>query len=109
MTTLEELQAWFSAQCNGNWEYEQGIIIESNEGPGWWVKMSLARTPLQGQKFPPISENIDRIGYPTSGDWIHCYSENDTWNGAGDNSKLETILKTFLTWAKSIELEKSAI
>lgn len=102
MNTLRELQQWFTEQCNGDWEHQQGIIIESCDNPGWWVRIDLANTSLQKQRFETISENIDIRGYPTSDEWLRCYIENGVWKGAGDINKLETILEKFLSWAKTI-------
>ncbi|GHB54781.1 hypothetical protein GCM10010331_48120 [Streptomyces xanthochromogenes] len=32
---LDRLQSWYSAQCNGDWEHEWGIKIDTLDNPGW--------------------------------------------------------------------------
>jgi hypothetical protein len=46
MDIFAELQRWYEAQCNGDWEHHNGITIESCDNPGWWVKIDLADTSL---------------------------------------------------------------
>lgn len=101
MSALSRLQAWYARQCNGEWEHHHGVSIESCDNPGWWVKISLGNTPLQGVAFAEISENTDINRHATGSSWLSCRVEGDVWHGAGDAVKLEVILNTFLAWAES--------
>jgi hypothetical protein len=58
MSTLAQLQTWYSHQCNGEWEHSSGVIIQSCDNPGWWVKINLIGTPLQTQPFTEIAEGV---------------------------------------------------
>jgi hypothetical protein len=100
MNTLERLQTWYARQCNGEWEHSCGIIIQSCDNPGWWVKINLAGTPLQQQAFTEIAEGVDVRRFPQGSQWLSCHRENNTWQGAGDETKLERILEVFLAWAE---------
>jgi hypothetical protein len=34
MNILAELQTWYRAQCNGEWEHVWGMTIQSTDNPG---------------------------------------------------------------------------
>ena len=103
MSTLLRLQDWFAQHCNGEREHQFGITIESCDNPGWWVKIDLTATPLEQQTFTPIYENVDERGFQKGPCWLACYVQDRVWNGAGDETKLERILNTFLNWAGQSE------
>ena len=94
MEILKELQAWYEAQCNGEWEHQYGVTIDSLDNPGWWVKIDLVETTLEEKLFASIKKEFSETN------WIQCYVEDKKFNGAGDPSKLETILRIFLEWSK---------
>lgn len=99
MELLAALQAWYSSQCNGDWEHHYGIKIDTCDNPGWWVKIDLTDTPLQSARFATLSENFDANGFQRGPRWLHCYIEGAVWNGAGDETSLARILQSFLNWA----------
>jgi len=99
MDTLARLQAWYSRQCNGEWEHSSGISIQSCDNPGWWVKIDLADTGLHGCAFAEIAEGVDANRIAVAAEWLSCRVENGSWHGAGDAGKLDRILETFLAWA----------
>ena len=98
MSTLERLQTWYASQCNGKWEHSSGITIQTCDNPGWWVKVNLANTSLMGRAFTEIAEGVDSQRNAHGPHWLSCRVETETWHGAGDESKLEHILQTFLAW-----------
>lgn len=100
MNTLARLQTWYSHQCNGEWEHSSGIIIQSCDNPGWWIKIDLIGTPLQTKAFTEIAEGVDAQRIALGSHWLSCHTENGTWHGAGDETKLERILEVFLAWAE---------
>jgi hypothetical protein len=65
MSILERLQSWYMAQCDGEWEHQQGISVASLDNPGWCVSVNLAGTPLVQRDFVPIKENVDEARFPT--------------------------------------------
>jgi Immunity protein 53 len=100
MNTLTRLQTWYSHQCNGEWEHSSGVIIQSCDNPGWWIKINLIGTPLQTHAFTEIAEGVDARRFALGSYWLSCRIENGTWHGAGDETKLERILEVFLAWAE---------
>lgn len=100
MNALTRLQAWYSSQCDGEWEHTSGVSIQSCDNPGWWVKINLTGTALQSRAFTEIADGVDAGRRPLGSRWLSCYREDGTWHGAGDETKLERILEVFLAWAE---------
>ena len=36
-TILDVLDSWLKNKCNGIWEHQHGITLESTDNPGWWL------------------------------------------------------------------------
>lgn len=36
---ISKLEKWFKKKCNGDWEHQGGILIESTDNPGWYIKV----------------------------------------------------------------------
>jgi hypothetical protein len=94
---LEQLQTWFAKQCNGEWEHDCGISIQSTDNPGWWVKISLSGTAIESKPFREVKRGD--LSMDPQPPWLHCYVEDHIFNGAGDVTMLGEILGLFLEWA----------
>ena len=90
----EGLQAWYEAQCDGDWEHEFGVRIETLDNPGWSVEVNLEGTPLEGIPFPPIHNMAPER------EWLSCRVEGGRFQGAGGAPMLGMIIRTFLDWAR---------
>jgi len=90
---LMQLEEWYSAQCDGEWEHRWGIRLHTLDNPGWLVRISLVGTPLAGRSFPQLDRGSDE------GDWIACQIDGTDWVGAGGAGQLRRILAVFLAWA----------
>jgi hypothetical protein len=93
---LRDLQEWYNAQCDGDWEHGAGITIATLDNPGWAITINLAGTLLEEKAFVPVS--VDES--PRS--WMRCRVEDTAFLGYGDPGRLEEILTVFLNWAKSV-------
>ena len=100
MSVITDLQRWYRAQCNDDWEHDRGITIESGDNPGWWVKIDLDGTVLAERAFERVAENLDDEGFAAGHRWLSCWVENGIWHGCGDETRLEEILTRFLNWAR---------
>ena len=89
---LFRLQGWYASQCNGDWEHDLGIRIESLDNPGWRVQIDLRGTPLDGREFRQIELGLGRNCHPSSAHWHRVWVEDPRFQGAGDPSKLAFIL-----------------
>lgn len=96
---LELLASWFSRHCDGSWENEHGVSIQSCDNPGWWVKIDLAGTELESRDFRPVRRGEVEGNLDPKAPWLYCYAKDNVFNGAGDVSTLEEILGIFLQWA----------
>ncbi|MEY4198499.1 MAG: hypothetical protein RLZZ265_239 [Verrucomicrobiota bacterium] len=92
---IQELQKWYRSQCDGEWEHQHGIKIETLDNPGWSVRVELKGTPLARKPFPSIKRLEDKRN------WIHCEVVNDKFEGHGGPLMLEEIIRTFLSWANA--------
>jgi hypothetical protein len=100
MTALTRLEQWYTRQCNGEWEHQHGVTIESCDNPGWWVKVELKGTTLESVPFGRVAENVDAANFQQGARWLVCHVTDGVWNGAGDETKLEKILEVFLSWTE---------
>jgi hypothetical protein len=96
MDLTKEIQSWFESQCDGSWEHQQGISIQSADNPGWIVKIDIRGTQLENKPFTPVSEGF-RKGNNYFGKWLHCRITNGKFEGAGRD--LDSVLSVFLKWA----------
>lgn len=101
---LDRLQRWYEAQCDGEWEHDFGVRIETLDNPGWLVAIDLAGTALEGRALERVEEgmgddNLDdeerRIG-----PWLVCYLEDGRFKAACGARDLERALAVFLAWAE---------
>jgi Immunity protein 53 len=101
MNTLDGIQQWYQQQCDGEWEHQYGVKIETLDNPGWLVKIDLTNTKLQSRHFAPVAEQVDEAGWAQGNHWIYCFVRDSVWHGAGDETKLERILSEFLAWSSN--------
>jgi hypothetical protein len=92
---IQELQKWYRAQCDGDWEHQFGIKIGTLDNPGWSVRIELMATSLEGKPFQPMS-NLEH-----QRNWIDCKVVNNVFEGHGGPLMLEEIIRSFLSWANT--------
>ena len=91
--TLSGLQGWYARQCDGEWEHQCGITIETVDNPGWQVRIDLHGTALVGRAF----ERTER--HSAEHDWSVCWVEAEQFHAACGAGNLSEVLDTFLGWA----------
>jgi hypothetical protein len=96
MDRVKDLQTWYLSQCDGDWEHQSGVHIETLDNPGWSVNISLVGTDLHGTDFKEVSD------LNSEDTWIRCWIENNEWHGVGGPEMLNAILDNFLTWAQQV-------
>jgi len=90
---LDALQEWYAAQCDGDWEHQFGVTVDTLDNPGWTLRVDLTGTPLEALEQPRI--DVER----TENDWIECWTEQGTFNGAGGPRNLTELLRAFERFA----------
>lgn len=88
--TLNEIQKWFKSQCNGDWEHNYGLTIETLDNPGWHVTIDLKDTILPA--LPDMELRVEK----NEKDWYMVMIRDGKFTGSGDPLKLEIILQKFL-------------
>ncbi|MFD5854011.1 Imm53 family immunity protein [Cytobacillus pseudoceanisediminis] len=51
---MKWIQQWYVAHCDGDWEHEYGIAIETLDNPGRSVKISVDNTDLKDKPLENI-------------------------------------------------------
>lgn len=93
---IEELQRWYASQCDGDWEHEFGIRIETLDNPGWTVEIDLEDTPLDGRAFPRFSDMAPER------EWWTCEVSEGKFRASGGPPMLGRMLRAFLDWAREV-------
>jgi hypothetical protein len=91
--SLADLQRWYSAQCDGDWEHSYGVTIGTLDNPGWSVVIELTDTALADAAFAEIKE------LEPEREWIFCRVVERRFEGHGGPHMLGRIIRTFLEWA----------
>jgi hypothetical protein len=56
------------AQCDGGWQHQNGVEINTLDNPSWRIVINLAGTELAGAAFAAVEENYDH-----DTDWLRCW------------------------------------
>ena len=91
---LAELQQWYAAQCDGDWEHSCGIRIGTLDNPGWRVDIHLTETRLETLPFDAVEAERSET------DWIHASVRDSVFIGRGGPGNLEEILELFVRWSR---------
>ena len=92
--TLTWLQAWYSMQCDGDWEHGHGVSIETLDNPGWRVRIDLAGTAARDRPLDPIES------HRSEHDWLVVRLDGSTFEAACGPLNLGEALHTFRLWAE---------
>lgn len=94
-TLLDDIQKWYTAQCDGDWEHCFGIKIETLDNPGWSIRIDLKDTLLENKIFTSVEKHASEES------WIVCKVEEKRFIAYGGPDCLQEMLGIFLQWAKS--------
>lgn len=94
MEELAELQKWYRAQCNEDWEHSFGISIDTLDNPGWKLSIDLEDTNLEGKEFEEIE-----IDYESKYHWLTCKTKDNKFLGFCGPLELTKMIKIFVVWA----------
>ena len=86
---LTWLQNWYKSQCDGEWEHEYGVKIQTTDNPGWAIKIDLRYTELEKIEIEYQLVEISET------DWFGYSVKNNVFDGGGDSEKLEKIISIF--------------
>ena len=89
-------QQWYQNNCNGDWEHDSRIHLETIDNPGWSLTIDLEDTELESKNFQEIND-IHR----SEEDWTVCSVKNTKFEAYGGVENLPGILKVFRYWAEN--------
>ncbi|MFE4018167.1 Imm53 family immunity protein [Streptomyces sp. NPDC059101] len=89
---LSSLTAWFTRQCDGDWEHGFGIRIETLDNPGWSVEVDLEETGLNGV-------TLDRTEVAEGDSWIQAWSDGSVCHLRCGPADLGSALERFTDFA----------
>ncbi len=98
---FEWLQKWYESQCDGDWEHEYGIKIETVDNPGWYVVINLVGTECEGCSFSSIQVDIDERN------WYFCLIRNNNFESSCGPYYLTKVLQIFRDWVENCKKEKT--
>ncbi|HEX4005583.1 MAG TPA: immunity 53 family protein [Acidobacteriaceae bacterium] len=93
MEGIIRLQKWYADQCDGDWEHQYGVKIDTLDNPGWTITIDPGGTPQAELAFERVSLNC------SDADWMLCWIENSKFEGRGDPQKLDAMIQQFLIFA----------
>ena len=94
-STLGRLQRWYRAQCDGEWEHEFGIKIDTLDNPGWTLKVDLVDTNLSDVPFEAHEDQYD-----DEINWLRAWRDPTNFHVACGATRFEDALTVFLNWAE---------
>ncbi len=97
------LEKWFTSNCNGNWEHDHVIKIETIDNPGWSVEINFNNTGVVRNDF---SWEIYEI---SNTNWIGYKIEDNIFYSSGDSLKLSLIIEVFRGIIENESLNQSYI
>jgi Immunity protein 53 len=101
VNALAQLQEWYVAQCNGDWEHTYGVSIGTLDNPGWTLEVELTGTALEAQRFDPVAHGVVADTLDDEQDWLSCEVKGAKFIAAGGPRKLDDMILVFLHWARS--------
>ncbi|MFG2177529.1 immunity 53 family protein [Streptomyces abikoensis] len=90
---FEWLQGWYIAQCNGDWEHEWGVKIDTLDNPGWTMRIDLKGTGLEDREYP--RQQVSR----SEDDWVCAWIAEKSFHAACGPGNLTEALSLFRSWA----------
>lgn len=89
----ERLQSWYARSCDGSWEHQHGVHIDTIDNPGWTIRIGIRGTNLEGKGFEAFS--LER----GPSDWLRCEVKDGAYEAVGGPQNLAELLDIFLRWA----------
>jgi hypothetical protein len=92
---LKWLQNWFFQNCDGKWEKEQRLLIETIDNPGWLLTLQLKNSINDNNAIEDLS--IER----TEKNWCQSYIKNNEFVAVGGPFNLTEILYCFRSFVEN--------
>ena len=91
---LAWIQEWYHRHCNGEWERQYGVKVDTLDNPGWSLTVDLRGTEAAGRVFDYLLVDHGEE------DWYSIQSDGRTFEGNGDPRKLTKLMQCFREWVE---------
>ncbi len=92
---VARLIAWYKAQCDGDWEHQSGVTLQTLDNPGWMLVIDLTGTCWEDLELPR------RTRERTETDWVAHWVQDGKFGGACGTDNLSELIGTFLALVKA--------
>jgi hypothetical protein len=92
---LSLLEKWYRQRCNGDWEHQGRVKIDTLDNPDWTITISLDETKAEGRTIQRVK--IER----TEDDWIHYWVEKKAFHARCGPLNLSETISIFVDWFES--------
>lgn len=75
MENLGWIEEWYASHCDGEWEHQFGVQLETIDNPGWSLRIELRGTSHQG-----LTQSWQQLNR-TEVNWIHWCVSGDRFIG----------------------------
>ncbi len=86
---LTWLSDWYKSNCDGDWEHDYGVKIETLDNPGWSLTIDLENTKFE------IIEIEWKYFEENDFDWFGYKVKDRKYEASGDPSKLVSLIRKF--------------
>lgn len=87
---LNWIMSWYESHCDGDWEHQYGVEIETIDNPGWIIKIDLSGTKLEGRSLARVPANLNE-----KSNWIDFRVEEGRFLGACGPMGLRRLIQEF--------------
>ncbi len=91
---LESLMNWYQSNCDGDWEHQNGLEIQTLDNPGWWLEVDLIGTSMDGCVIPR------RLIERTENDWVNVNTKKNKFEASGGPGNLAEIIGLFVAFVE---------
>ena len=91
---LAWLQGWYAAHCDGDWEHQYGIEVNTLDNPGWSLRIDLTATELSGRSYE--SAELHRSEH----DWYVTRLNEARFEGFCGPLNLGELVHLFRVWVQ---------
>ncbi|MFI5589994.1 Imm53 family immunity protein [Amycolatopsis sp. NPDC051758] len=90
------LSEWFSSQCDGDWEHEFGVRLETLDNPGWRLLVDIVGTGVEGRVLPRSKVDLG------AGRWLWTSADGKSYEGSCDVRSLRELVAAFRGFVSSL-------
>jgi hypothetical protein len=96
-TSLAALMDWYAARCDGQWEHQYGVRIDTLDNPGWLLTIDLADTELENAPFSPCEHQLKN-----DQSWWRCWREGAVFHATCGARDLDAVIGIFLDFVATL-------